>query len=711
MNLSDRLAARARLRALNVRQAAPEPESPVAGELSSRTAAKLDAARRKNRNPDVQEIVRICSLPIERTQLSPEEVEQISRENLLATAFAKGKRLLEPQARAVLAYDKVAGGFFPIGVGWGKTGISLMVAERGWRKGIESIVLQIPPNVTSQLVTHDIGWWRQIVPLSVPFHVIAGKTKAQRMKMAASGRKGCYIIPYSLLSTEDSVELLKLIAPKLVICDEGHNLKNFSAARTRRLMNYVHGVEPEFVVASGTITDKGIEDYHHLITAALKEGSPLPASNMLAMQWGVVLNSGAQPSETQAGSLMPLIEWARQHFPNEDLPPIVSGFRRAYRLRLTTTPGVVATGDQDIGVSLTIANQGVHEPERWIGYDELQGFIGLIEDEYVTPNGDEIQHAIHTHKWLSELSCGFYNELMWPDPAVLAQRRNIPYELAFEYLERARAHHKAQQAFSKDLREFLMYGRPPEGIDTPRAVGQAIHQGNLTGMPAKLVKLWRTAHELDFEGRPERDARAVRICQFKVDAATNWASQLPKGEGGIVWVYHNEVGIWIVEALQKLGIPVLHCPAGDNDTIRDAKNKDKVLVASIMAHGEGKNLQFMRNQFVVQWPRSARVAQQMLGRTHRTGQEADELIVWRADTTPFDIMNFAACLNDAVYQQQTTGVRQKMVFCNYDPLPMVFSPEFLREQGLQPKDLTHEQRTMLEDKFGDFQTGLLSDAV
>lgn len=664
----------------------------------------MEAARRKNPNPDVQEITRIIDLPIERTELPAEEVERISRDNLLATSYAKGKRLLEPQARAIVAYDKVGGGFFPIGVGWGKTGISLMVAERAWKKGLKNIVLQVPPSITSQLVNHDIGWWRQVVPLSVPFHVLAGKPKAQRLKMARSGRVGCYIIPYSMLSTEDSVELLDSIAPQLVICDEGHNLKNFSAARTRRLMNYIEKAKPELVVASGTITDKGVEDYHHLISAALGKGSPLPLSHMLAMQWGTVLNSGAQPSEAQAGSLMPLIEWARSNFPHEDIPPIVSGFRRAYRLRLTTAPGVVATGDQEIGVSLTITNQAIEQPDRWEGFDELTGLISLVEDEYVTPNGDEIQHAIHTHKWLSELSCGFYNELTWPEPGVLAKRRSITVEDAAQQLELAVKHHKAQQVYNKDLREFLIYGRTPAGVDTPRAVGQAISQGRLEGIPSKLVELWRKAHAMVFEGMPERDSRAVRICSFKIDAAVNWARQLPKGEGGLVWYYHNEVGEWIVEVAKAAGLPVLHCPAGDNEKIRDPKNADKVLVASVMAHGEGKNLQHFQHQFIVQWPRSARVAQQMLGRCHRTGQTADELVVWRADTMPFDVLNFAACLNDAVYQQQTTGVRQKMVFCNYDPLPLVFSPEFLREQGLQPQQLSAEQRAMLEDKFGDFHT-------
>lgn len=664
----------------------------------------MERARRKNRNPDVQEIQRIIDLPIEKTQFSDAEVEAISRANMLATAFAAGKRLLEPQARAITAYDKMGGGFFPIGVGWGKTGISVMIAERAWKKGIGTIVLQVPPNVSSQLVTRDIGWWRQVVPISVPFHDLSGKSKAQRSRMAASGRKGCYILPYSLLSTEDSVELLEQIKPGLVICDEGHNLKNFSAARTRRLMGYVVRHSPEMVVASGTITDKGIEDYHHLITAALGDQSPLPLSRMLAMQWGVVLNSGAMPSDKQAGELVPLIEWARKHFPNEDLPPIVSGFRRAFRLRLTTAPGVVATGDQEIGVSLTLANAPIEKPERWAGYDELMGLIGLIEDEYVTPNGDEIQHAIHTHKWLSELSCGFYNELKWPEPGQWARRKGLDLETAAQHLDRAMRYHSALQVYSSELRDFLVNKNPPPGLDTPLAVGQAIYNGHTLDFPSKLVALWRKMHELDFEGRPERDSYAVRICSFKIDMATQWALDLPKGEGGIVWYYHQEVGFWLVERMKEAGINVLHCPRGDNDTIRDPAHANKVLVASIMSHGEGKNLQHFQHQFVIQWPRRARVAQQMLGRCHRTGQQADELVVWRADTLPFDVLNFAACLNDAVYQQQTTGVRQKMVFCTYTPLPLVFSPEFLREQGLQPHELTVEQRNMLRDKFGDFST-------
>lgn len=699
MSLADRLAARTRLRALDRKQVA-QPAARLAG----RVTAKLEDARRRNPNPDVQEIQRIIDLPIMETELSKEEVDSISRANVLAPAYAKGFRLLEPQARAIKAYDMTGGGFFPVGVGWGKTGIGLMIAERMYRKGFDKTILCIPPSVSSQLVKNDIGFWRRHVPISVPFHNLSGKTKSQRMKQAQSNFKGCYLFPYTLLSTEDSIELLKLIMPKGCIFDEGHNLKNFSAARTRRMMSYITECEPEVVVESGTITDKGVQDYHHLISHALGEGSPLPLSNMQAMGWGVVLDSGAMPSETQTGSLVPLIEWAREHYPKEDLPPIVSGFRRAYRLRLTSTPGVVATGDNEIGVSLTISNREIPKPDNFVGYEELQGFMSLVEDEWITPSGDEIQDRIHIHKWMSELSCGFYNELYWPEPPIFAKRKKISLDEAWDLIEKARLHHTKEQVYNKELREFLLYKTTPEGIDTPMAVGKAILDGRTRGLPSDLIAKWHDKNNLVYEGMPERDRNAVRVCSFKVDTAVAWAREVWAEEktGGIIWYHHNEVGNWLVERLKAAGLPVLYCPAGENDEIRDEANKGRFMVASIMAHREGKNLQFMQHQFVVQWPRTATVAQQMLGRCHRTGQLADELTVWRADHGSFDVLNFSACLNDAVYHQQTLGTRMKMVFCNYDPLPRVFSPEFLREQGLEPSQLNAEQRAMLADKFGDF---------
>lgn len=159
----------------------------------------------------------------------------------------------------------------------------------------------------------------------------------------------------------------------------------------------------------------------------------------------------------------------------------------------------------------------------------------------------------------------------------------------------------------------------------------------------------------------------------------------------------------MTEALVAADIDVLHCPAGKafNSLICDPANAHRLVVASMTAHGTGKNLQHFQHQYFVQWPRSANIAEQTLGRTHRNGQKADELVVVTNSTLFFDHLNKAACINDALYIHQTTGTRQKLIYGTYDPIPKIFPPEVLRERGLQNRILDTSQRTMMHDKFGE----------
>lgn len=95
------------------------------------------------------------------------------------------------------------------------------------------------------------------------------------------------------------------------------------------------------------------------------------------------------------------------------------------------------------------------------------------------------------------------------------------------------------------------------------------------------------------------------------------------------------------------------------------------------------------------------MAEQVLGRTHRNGQKADELIVNTNNTLEFDEVIFAACLNDSLYIHQTTGNRQKLIYANYDPTPKIIPSAVLRERGLQPNILTREMVRAMSDKFGE----------
>jgi hypothetical protein len=210
----------------------------------------------------------------------------------------------------------------------------------------------------------------------------------------------------------------------------------------------------------------------------------------------------------------------------------------------------------------------------------------------------------------------------------------------------------------------------------------------------------------DFEDRPDRRTRPVRVCPYKIVQAADWAQRdVTEGCGAVLWVHHREVGKWLAEELQSRGLDVLHCPAGPkhNDTITDLSNRHRLVVASISAHSTGKNLQHFSHQFIVQWPRSAVIAEQMIGRLHRSGQEADELVVVTNNTTDSDALNFAACLNDSCYIHDTTGVRQKLMYAAYETPPIVISPAVLKRAGLDPKRLTGEQVQLMRDTFGEMQ--------
>ncbi len=660
--------------------------------ISNELVTRLRKQSEKNREFVESEIRRICRLPIIEL-LSPEEVEEFSRQFITAEQFEKGFRLFDTQANAILSYKIFNGLFAPIGVGWGKTLITICIANEAFKKGIQKILLCVPPQVYPQLVYTDIPWTRQRTNIVVPFIYLGNKTQARRKILTIDEKPGCYILPYSLLSVKDTSEIIQRISPKLFILDEAHLLKNRDAARTKRVVNYLMANKPEVVALSGTVTNKSVRDYHHLIKACLKENCPLPLEVKQALDWGCVIDSNAAPSSGQTGPVKPLIQWGIQNFPEEDFTFDVTGFRKAYKKRLHTCPGVVATGDSIVGCSLIIENI----PAEIAPNEELKKHIKGVLEEWVTPDGDEIDHAIHTYKWLYELSAGFYNSLFWPETQEYAFRKGISETQAETLLIQAKEHHKRNQEYKSELREFLKHSFK-EGLDTPMLVAHDMSKHGDDNVPESLYDAWRQVKELERPDLPERDSEPIRVCDYKISAANKWAWDI--GEGGIIWVYHQEIGKWMYERLKESLIECIHCPRDTDELILNPKYRDHIMVASITAHGVGKNLQHFHNQYFLQWPRSAATAEQALGRLHRSGQEADEVLAVTNTTTDFDKLNFAACLNDSLYIHQSTGAKQKLIYATYSPdSPEIFPSEVLRERGLQPDLLSPEYFKILQDRF------------
>jgi hypothetical protein len=656
------------------------------------------------------EIDRITELPIVEHPTS-EEIEAFCKEEVDARHYEDGFRLFATQVGAVLAWDLYEGLFAPIGVGWGKTLIALMIANRAFvNKTSKRSMLWVPPQVYLQLTRTDIPWARRRVSIKVPFILLGGRPKAERLAIARSGKAGCYITTYSQLSTQDAEEVLTKISPDLCILDEAHSVKNPTAARTKRLLRYLMQAQPRVVALSGTITSKSIKDYHHLISYALRENCPLPMDPALAVNWSYVLDAEADPSDAQVGPIRPIVAWARKHFPKQKLPGGVPGFRKAYKLRLNSAPGVVSTGDAQLGVSLVIENLPVPDHKNAEGFEKLSELIKQVEELWLTPSGDEIDYGFHKWRYLFELTAGFYYHQRWPTPAELIARAKLTVAEAEAYLDGAQDHHEALQEYHRALRKWLERRSRPR-LDTPFLVGADMAAHGATNVGEDLFAIWRTAKDLEFDDMPKRLSEPVRICDYKIRHAIQWAQE--RKSGGIIWFHHDDLGRWMTAELIESGIDAIWCPSdsirkGTNQIVGTAgeggENSDKILVCSIGGHGQGKNLQAFQDQLFLQFPREALKMEQTIGRMHRNGQKADELIVHTMNTILFDSLNMAACLIDTLYMQQTTGARYKLLYASYNPLPKIYPDDFLRERGfVDVAMLDKEARQALEEKFGPLE--------
>ena len=657
-----------------------------------------------------KDIDRILQLPVWHG-LSEAERQAMSRVVVRPEAYARGFRLRDVQAEALYAIEQNEGAFGSIGVGWGKTLITGRAAGTFFRKGYDKGMLIVPSQVYAQLTEHDLEWIRERVNLhGVPFHLMGRIGPRGRKALAMSGYPGCYVMTYSLLSTPDAEEILHLISPQYLILDEAHSVSRRSA-RTDRLWRYVREASPRMVALSGTITRRSLTDYHHLLDACLREGSPLPRTKSRTVDWANILDAEATPTLAECELLRPMVTWAQDAYEQgeagaEKFLLGVRGFRKAYQHRLHTAPGVVTTGDSELGVSLVIENHKAKTDRP--GWDEVERLRRVLHEEWTTPDGDEIDCALNLYKWDFELTAGFYNKHVWPEIPEIMRRHVLTEGEAESLLERSQAYHEALQRYHKALR-FWLERHAGYNLDTPYLVGRSMSQHGAEFVGSDLYRQWQVLRPeeeggMDFAGRIERDPVVVRVCDYKIEQAYEWARD---ARHGLIWYHHNGIGDWLMERLRGLeeeGIEVVHGSAGQAGDRRIRSSKGKICISSITAHYQGKNLQTgageHQNNWLVQCPRSATVFQQLIGRTHRMGQKADSLTVGTNLTTEFDELNYAAMLNDAVYVQQTTGERQKAVLAVYNPTPKIFPPEVLKERGFHDiRILTPEDEELLRSKF------------
>jgi len=698
---------------LNAARAARPSSEPVIA-TPSNPIQQLTRQQKKAEENIASEVRRIVDLPVQ-PALTDEEVDLISW-RYLAEDFYRASpkhRFFREQAAGIAAYYDFNGAFLPIAVGGGKTLTSLAIANIAFSRGHDKILLLVPSPVLIQLVENDLPTYRKwLREFCVHTHVLAGHAPTYRRMLSKSNKKGLYIATYSMMSSKDASEVLDAVQPTLIICDEAHNVSGArSSARAKRFKAYVNTHNPEIVALSGTITRKSPIDYHYLSRAALKDRNFLPNAPVIAEAWSMLIDSNAanlndfrNDARPKAGPIMPLVDWAAGNFPEDRFEHGLIGFRKAYKKRLETCPGVITSVNVAAWATQLFNNHTVTNYKAAPDYDKVEALVAKITNEWVTPNGDEIEHAMHIWKWRYEIEgAGFYNELFWPTEEKIIERKQISANEAKGLLERSKEYHARHQDYAKELRNWLQY-HAKAGLDTPHLIGLSMHNHGAKQVSNDLFAYWSALKAADFEGRIERDGRAVRVCDYKIKACTEWVLKFKEenpNEGVLVWFYHQEVGRWLMEYLEAAGLDVVYCPAGKaaDRAIIAKENHKKVVVASLGSKSTGLNLQHFGHAYYAQWPRDAILAEQSLGRLNRAGQARDEVNTVLSLTNEFDMITFGATLNDAAYIHQTIGNKQMLIYGNYTFKPKVVPYAVLRQWGTDARMLDKDAKEILEGRF------------
>ena len=193
-------------------------------------------------------------------------------------------------------------------------------------------------------------------------------------------------------------------------------------------------------------------------------------------------------------------------------------------------------------------------------------------------------------------------------------------------------------------------------MDSPKLLMDATkryYAGYSGELPTWRAESWPDWFEVRDKVEPESEA--VWLSDFAAEDCVKWA----KENAGIVWYGHRSFGARVA----KLG-NLSFFGAGTDASLQILQESGKrSIVASIKAHGTGKNLQVFNQNLIANPPSDGGAWEQLLGRTHRFGQTKDvTTYVYRHTPELKDCISNAESY--ANYTYGITGQAQKLLYAN-----------------------------------------------
>jgi hypothetical protein len=507
---------------------------------------------------------------------------KFSRQNNRCNCAAKGRRcvttLRRAQAWALWELQQVGGVIGSIGVGHGKTLLGLLAPMALKVPTTRVVVLLCPPSNVGEIISDYELMSNHFNLTSITVH---GR---QNYTRRVPGTPALHVMPYSMLSRPESTAWITSVSPYAIIADEIDKLRNPDTATTGRVLRqFAVNPQTKFAGWTGSLMDKSIGDFAHLLALALGDTSPLPLEPVVVKDWARALDPGEYPAP--GGSLMRFCR------PGESLE---QGMSR----RLRETAGFITTEEAAVSTPLVVTEKAAPP----VPTDVEQALLQL-RHTMQRPDGEELVDGLAVAKCARELACGFYYRWIYP--------KGEPEALITEWFEKRKAWHK-------ELRGFLIQRR--EHLDSEKLATDAARRywGDMDcegpQWQAQHWPAWR-----DIADKVDPSTQAVRLNDYLVRDAAEWALQ----NRGIVWYGHREVGLWIA---QLSGLNMHEGGANARERIL-SETGNKSIIASIKSHGRGRDgLQYrFRDQLIASPPASPTAWEQLLGRLHRTGQEAESI--------------------------------------------------------------------------------------
>ena len=573
--------------------------------------------------PYSSDLRRIAKIP--RRSMSASDLEWLADEMTQRLKTPRGTMRLRPiQALALYELATVGGLFGILRVGAGKTLISFLAAT----------VLK------SQR------------PLLIVPAKLVDKTKYDKELLEQHFRLPHFmrIMTYDWLGREQAGEdeergkksALDEWAPDLVVLDEAHRAKNYrEAAVVRRLRRFFRAHQNARCAAmSGTMTKRSIMDFAHILTWCLPaQLLPIPTHWNELELWSQALDekkSGFGIGNIDPGALETLCADAEDARLWERTDDKRHAARVVFRRRLVDTPGVVATVESPIDASLIIRARRVELSA------EVDAVFAHLRQFWELPDGWTLSDGLEMFRHARDLALGFY--LKWePRPPIewLQPRKN------WHAFVRSKLKHSRKLDSELQVRKWV-------GALKKHAATNERKLDTEDLQAVECLDAWLAVRDTF-----KPNTVPVWVDSSALAIAAEWAHTRP----GIVWVENPCVGQRLRD---EFGLSY-YGEQGRDDSGRfiDAHDPKKSLVASIASSGEGRNLQAWCNNLCLDLPPSGARLEQLLGRTHRDGQQADEVEFEFVVSCREHFEAYQQAMADTRYIEAMTGSPQKMLLATH----------------------------------------------